>query len=203
MGSIYKYIYTLILLMIYTSTPLPAYANNMCSQTKENSISIELINNGKTAWQGVITDRSRDTPVYQPTLLDEERTQKEGMWNNQWYQSKEKWQDAINDSVIGGFFRDTLLDDMNRPDAGWTLTEEHIKKASSLGDRTAAMWVLENSDSEQEFLARFFTKKEDLERRRRVNSMRWGLSSLTTFGGYVIGGPPLWTILKDARNNIK
>lgn len=165
---------------------------------KGDPIHFELMQGGKTAWQGVFTDRNRDTPVYQPTLLDEERTQKEGMWNNQWYQSKEKWQDAINDSVIGGFFRDTLLDDMNRPDAGWTLTEEHIKKASSLGDRTAAMWVLENSDSEQEFMARFFTKKEDLERRRDVESMGWGLSSPATFIGNLMGDPSTYVTLGAA-----
>lgn len=81
----------------------------------------------------------------------------------------DKFQDSLYDSVVWGAFRTaaTKKDLPDEPD--FKLTQEDIDRVQKeLGDYTATLWVCQNANSSAQLNRLIQMKKEDLERRKRV-----------------------------------
>ena len=96
----------------------------------------------------------------------------------------DKLQDSVYDSVVWGAFRTaaTKKDLPDEPD--FKLTQEDIDRVQKeLGDYTATLWVCQNANSPAQLSRLIQMKKEDLERRKRIEESDIGLSTAGTVLG--------------------
>lgn len=96
----------------------------------------------------------------------------------------DKMQDTMFDSALWGSFR-TAAAKKDLPDEeGYKLTQEDIDRVQKeLGDYTATLWVCQNANSPAQLERLIRMKKEDLERRKRVEESSMGLSTAGTLLG--------------------
>ena len=97
----------------------------------------------------------------------------------------DKLEDTLYDSAIWGAFR-TAAAKRGLPDEeGYKLTQEDIDRVQQElgGDYSATLWVCQNANSPAQLDRLIRMKKEDLERRQRVEESDVGLSTAGTVLG--------------------
>lgn len=96
----------------------------------------------------------------------------------------DKFQDSLYDSVVWGAFRTTATKKDLPDEPDFKLTQEDIDRVQKeLGDYTATLWVCQNANSSAQLNRLIQMKKEDLERRKRVEESEIGLSTAGTVLG--------------------
>lgn len=101
---------------------------------------------------------------------------------------EDKLNDAVYDSTIWGAFR-TFAATKDLPDeAGFKVTQEDIDAVQKEldGDYTATLWVCQNAHSYEQLQKFTKMKKDDLERRKRIDESDIGLSTFGTVLGTLI-----------------
>lgn len=96
----------------------------------------------------------------------------------------DKVQDSLFDSALWGTFR-TAAAKKDLPDEdNYKVTQEDIDRVQKeLGDYTATLWVCQNANSPAQLERLISMKKEDLERRKRVEESSVGLNTAGTLLG--------------------
>lgn len=100
---------------------------------------------------------------------------------------EDKLYDTVYDSAAWGMFRTaaTLRDLPDEED--YRLTQEQIDAVQKeLGDYTASLWVCQNAKSDAQLERLTKMKKDDLERRKRVDNSEVGFNTIGTLVGTIL-----------------
>lgn len=110
-------------------------------------------------------------------VVEQEETEEADTWD--------KFEDTLYDSALWGAFR-TAAAKKDLPDQeGYKLTQEDIDQVQQeLGDYSATLWVCQNANSPAQLARLIRMKKEDLERRKRVEESDIGFSTFGTVLGF-------------------
>ena len=100
---------------------------------------------------------------------------------------EDKLYDTVYDSAAWGMFR-TAATLRDLPDEeGYRLTQEQIDAVQKeLGDYTASLWVCQNAKSDAQLERLTKMKKDDLERRKRVDNSEVGFNTIGTLVGTIL-----------------
>lgn len=96
----------------------------------------------------------------------------------------DKLQDSLFDSALWGTFRTAAVKKDLPDEDNYKVTQEDIDRVQKeLGDYTATLWVCQNANSPAQLERLISMKKEDLERRKRVEESSVDLNSAGTLLG--------------------
>ena len=115
---------------------------------------------------------------------------------DQMTQAKDKFLDSFFDSALGGGLRSVALNvaysSNNREDGSRKpITDQDVEYVSKMfpGDYVTQKFLLMNANNPQHLAALAQTKKEDIERRQRVEQYGYGVSTAATWAGAILSDP--------------